>query len=116
MNNKSKIDFAEWVIFNTYYKLVDGKLTYHYPKEKDTDFFVFSHNYKYSIEDLLKIYETSNNVKSTDWNDFATKLKEELGESLIEEEHGEDDPLNWWLVDVTVQDIIDFSQEYYNQK
>ncbi len=42
------------------------------------------------------------------WDELAEKLKLEFGESLVEEEDGENDPYNWWLTDVTVTDIIDF--------
>ena len=49
---------------------------------------------------------------SIDWNDFAEALKEQFGESLIEEEKGEEDPNNWWLTDVTVEDIVEFVTNY----
>jgi hypothetical protein len=49
---------------------------------------------------------------STDWDKLANALKDEFGESLVEEEGGEDDAYNWWLTDVTVTDIIDFLKNY----
>ena len=49
---------------------------------------------------------------STDWDKLANALKDEFGESLVEEESGEDDAYNWWLTDVTVTDIIDFLKNY----
>jgi hypothetical protein len=49
---------------------------------------------------------------SFDWDKFANALKDEFGESLVEEESGEEDPYNWWLTDVTVTDIVDFLKNY----
>ena len=41
------------------------------------------------------------------WDSLAQNLCDELGESLLEE--GDvNNPLDWWLQDVTVADIIDF--------
>lgn len=51
-----------------------------------------------------------------DWDDFAEKLVEELGESLIEDDEDESDPFNWWLRDVTVEDITDFVKNYYQKQ
>jgi hypothetical protein len=49
---------------------------------------------------------------SSEWNRLAEAIKDEFGESLVEEEGGEEDPYNWWLTDVTVTDIIDFLKNY----
>jgi hypothetical protein len=49
---------------------------------------------------------------SSEWNRLAEAIKNEFGESLVEEEGGEEDPYNWWLTDVTVTDIIDFLKNY----
>ena len=49
--------------------------------------------------------ETKNKI---DWYKFSEDLKNEFGESLIEEKDGEQDPHNWWLTDVTVLDIVEF--------
>jgi hypothetical protein len=47
-----------------------------------------------------------------DWDKLANALKDEFGESLIEEDGSEDDAYNWWLTDVTVTDIVDFIKNY----
>lgn len=49
---------------------------------------------------------------SFDWNKFANALKDEFGESLVEEDGGEEDAYNWWLTDVTVTDIVEFVKNY----
>ena len=49
---------------------------------------------------------------SLEWNRLAEAIKDEFGESLVEEDGGEEDPYNWWLTDVTVTDIIDFLKNY----
>jgi hypothetical protein len=49
---------------------------------------------------------------SSEWSRLAEAIKDEFGESLVEEEGGEEDPYNWWLTDVTVTDIIDFLKNY----
>jgi hypothetical protein len=49
---------------------------------------------------------------SFDWDKLANALKDKFGESLVEEEDGEEDPHNWWLTDVTVTDIVDFIKNY----
>jgi hypothetical protein len=49
---------------------------------------------------------------SFDWDKFANALKDEFGESLVEEDGGEEDAYNWWLTDVTVADIVDFIKNY----
>jgi hypothetical protein len=49
---------------------------------------------------------------SFDWDKFANALKDEFGESLVEEDGGEEDAYNWWLTDVTVTDIVDFIKNY----
>ena len=49
---------------------------------------------------------------SFDWDKFANALKDEFGESLVEEDEGEEDAYNWWLTDVTVTDIVDFIKNY----
>ena len=63
-----------------------------------------------NIQPLLQQHIVSGS--SVDWNDFAEALKEQFGESLIEEEKGEEDPNNWWLTDVTVEDIVEFVKNY----
>lgn len=47
-----------------------------------------------------------------DWDKFANALKDEFGESLVEEDGGEEDAYNWWLTDVTVTDIVEFIKNY----
>ncbi len=49
-----------------------------------------------------------------DFDKFANALKNEFGESLVEERDGEDNPYNWWLTDVTVTDIVEFIKNYAN--
>ena len=61
------------------------------------------------ITDFLKGYRGHKNFN---WDGLANSLKDEFGESLVEEEDGEDDPYNWWLSDVTVSDITDFLKGY----
>lgn len=46
------------------------------------------------------------------WDKFANALKDEFGESLVEEDGGEEDAYNWWLTDVTVTDIVEFVKNY----
>ena len=48
-----------------------------------------------------------------EWDKLAEVIKNELGESIVEEELGEENPYNWWLEDMTVQDLIDFLK-YHN--
>jgi len=52
------------------------------------------------------------NKESFDWDKFANSLKYEFGECLVEENKGEDDPYNWWLTDVTVEEIVKFVKNY----
>lgn len=47
-------------------------------------------------------------VSSIDWDKFANELKDEFGESLVDEDGGDENPHNWWLTDVTVSDIVKF--------
>ena len=47
------------------------------------------------------------------WDGVAKDLMDQFGESLIEEDRGEDDPLNWWLQDLTVGDMVDFIQDRF---
>ena len=49
---------------------------------------------------------------SFDWDKLANALKNEFGESLVEEDGSEDDAYNWWLTDVTVTDIVEFIKNY----
>ena len=49
---------------------------------------------------------------SFDWDKFANALKDEFGESLVEEDGGDEDAYNWWLTDVTVTDIVEFIKNY----
>jgi hypothetical protein len=51
-------------------------------------------------------------VSFFDWDKFANALKDKFGESLVEEDCGEEDAYNWWLTDVTVADIVDFIKNY----
>ena len=65
---------------------------------------------------LTKIYallpKADFNGSSFDWDKFANALKDEFGESLVEEDCGEEDAYNWWLTDVTVTDIVEFIKNY----
>ena len=47
-----------------------------------------------------------------EWDKFANALKDEFGESLVEEDGSEEDAYNWWLTDVTVSDIVEFIKNY----
>jgi hypothetical protein len=48
---------------------------------------------------------------SSEWNRLAEAIKNEFGESIIDE-GDEDNAYDWWLTDVTVTDIIDFLKNY----
>jgi|688.fasta_scaffold198495_7 hypothetical protein len=48
---------------------------------------------------------------SSEWNRLAEAIKDEFGESIIDE-GDEDNAYDWWLTDVTVNDIIDFLKNY----
>jgi hypothetical protein len=47
-----------------------------------------------------------------DWDKFANTLANELGENLIEEGAGEEDPYNWYLSDLTVSDFVEFVKKH----
>lgn len=47
-------------------------------------------------------------------NRLAELIQELLGESMIDEKTGDQDAYNWWLKDMTVEDLINFIDE--NQK
>jgi len=49
-----------------------------------------------------------------DWNKFAVDLKDNLGECLVEPDMDENNPLNWFLQDVTVYDIVEFCKDYFH--
>ncbi len=50
-----------------------------------------------------------------DWDKFAADLNDQLGEGLIDD--GDvDNPLDYWLQDVTVADVIDFLKKYTQTK
>ena len=97
------IEFTNSVGFNHEYK-GEGKWQ---KKEFDDEPLVDVR--EYTTDELLTIFLKENTI---DWNDFAEALKERFGESLIEEEKGEEDPMNWWLTDVTVEDIVEFVKNY----
>jgi hypothetical protein len=71
---------------------------------KETRIKRFNENSELNISDVIG--------SSSEWNRLAEAIKDEFGESLVEEEGGEEDPYNWWLTDVTVTDIIDFLKNY----
>lgn len=48
------------------------------------------------------------------FDELAEKLKNKFGESLINDDSNEDDPYDWWLMDVSVIDIIEFFKEELN--
>lgn len=50
---------------------------------------------------------------SVDWDKFANALKNEFGEGLVEEDGSEEDAYNWWLTDVTVTDIVEFTKQNF---
>ena len=51
-------------------------------------------------------------IKSTiDFNDFSQKLCDKFGEG-VDDDKDENNPLDWWLHDVTVNDIVEFIKEY----
>jgi hypothetical protein len=45
-----------------------------------------------------------------DWEELAEDLKNEFGESVLEE-GDENNPEDWWLEDVTVGEIIEFLKD-----
>jgi len=62
------------------------------------------------LELAEQMFKSANTIHN--WDDLAECLKDEYGESLIDPEGSEDDPFNWWLVDVSVADIVDFIKNY----
>jgi hypothetical protein len=74
-----------------------------------------------TTSDSITIFGLTNDLismlksKYMDYDNFAEKLKNEFGESLVEEDKGEEDPYNWWLHDTTVEDIVVFLKEYNNK-
>ncbi len=50
--------------------------------------------------------------KSFDFDKLANALKNEFGESLVEDNGNEEDSYGWWLQDVTVTDIVDFLKRH----
>ena len=48
---------------------------------------------------------------SSEWNRLAEAIKDEFGESIIDA-GDEDNAYDWWLTDITVNDIIDFLKNY----
>jgi len=52
--------------------------------------------------------------KKIEFDQLAEKLKNEFGSSIIDE-GTEDNPYDWWLIDVTVTDIIDFLKKELNE-
>lgn len=49
------------------------------------------------------------------WNKFAEDLENEFGECLISDPSAdENNPLDYWLQDVTVADILDFVKKQLN--
>jgi len=65
-----------------------------------------------------EVKEMSEHIESKEinWNEFAQALKDQFGESLVNEDDDENDPLNYWLQDATVADITDFVKNYFNKK
>lgn len=69
-------------------------------------------NHRYS-EDFFEVIEE---VKpQSKWDRLATLLRDEFGESIIDE-GDENNPYDWWLTDVTVTDIIEFMQKHEQPK
>jgi len=63
--------------------------------------------------------ETTENLKisdvissSIDWDKFAEKLDNEHGSSHLIDDGDENNPYDYWLMDVTVKDIVDFIKNY----
>lgn len=56
--------------------------------------------------------QTAVSGSSFDWDKFANALKDEFGESMVDEDGSEEDAYNWWLTDVTVTDIVEFIKYY----
>jgi hypothetical protein len=49
---------------------------------------------------------------SFDWDKFAEKLSNEHGSSHLIDDGDENNPYDYWLMDVTVKDIVDFIKNY----
>ena len=49
---------------------------------------------------------------SFDWDKFAEKLSNEYGSSHLIDDGDENNPYDYWLIDVTVKDIVDFIKNY----
>lgn len=66
------------------------------------------------LEQATRLLESGNVVVSqfVDWDVFAKAVESEFGSSLVDGQDDPDDPYNWWLVDVTVADIVDFVRNY----
>ena len=47
-----------------------------------------------------------------DWDKFAEKLSNEYGSSHLISDGDENNPYDYWLMDVTVKDIIEFIKNY----
>jgi len=46
-----------------------------------------------------------------EWGSLACAIRDELGENTIDS-NDEPDPYNWWLVDMTTMDLVDFLKKY----
>lgn len=52
-------------------------------------------------------------LSDNEWDSVAKKLEEEWGESLISDESAdENNPYDYWLQDMTVEDVINFLKNY----
>jgi hypothetical protein len=62
----------------------------------------------------LKKFNDFNDQKF--WDKFAKELSDKFGETLVDEDDSEDNPYNWWLQNVTVEDIVDFVRNFLNEE
>jgi hypothetical protein len=49
---------------------------------------------------------------SFDWDKFAEVLSNEHGSSHLIDDGNEENPYDYWLMDITVKDIVEFIKNY----
>lgn len=70
----------------------------------------------------LKLFKIDNHEilddiidSSFDWDKFAEALSNEHGSSHVIDEGSYNNPYDYWLMDVTVKDMVDFIKNYKNE-
>lgn len=63
--------------------------------------------------DIVKLFTIpAISDSSFDWDKFAETLSKEHGSSHLIDDGNENNPYDYWLMDVTVKDIVDFIKNY----